>query len=120
MAGFVFEVTDRGQTTIANVIHAEIKALSWKMALYLDIDTGNILYPVTIEKLMPDIRIVFDSEDMVSCSLAPSIPESEIDSVIEHFGSAHDVITAARKLIKEEQEKLKNESDRNDDKEDID
>ena len=119
MAGFTFEVTYRGQTTIANVIHAEMKDLRWKMTLYLDIDTGNILYPVKIEKLMPDMRIVFDSEDMVSCSLSPSIPESKIDAVIEHLVSVHDVITAARKLIKEEQIKLKNENASNDDEEDI-
>ena len=105
MAGLNFEVTKHGKIAIANFVYAEIKDLGWKMKLYLDIDTGDVLYPVTIEKLIPGITIVIDSSGMASCSLPPSILESEVDGIRDCLGTVHEVIAAVHKLIKEELEK---------------
>lgn len=102
MSGINFEVTGRDQTNRFDVIHAEIKNLGWRMKLYLDIDTGDVLYPVAIEKGIFDITIMLDSKDMVSCSFPPSISESEVDSIRDSLGTVHETIAAARKLINEQ------------------
>lgn len=102
MSGINFEVTGRNQTNMFDVIHAEIKDLGWKMKLYLDIDTGDVLYPVTIENVIFDITIMLESKDVASCSFPPSISESEVDSIRDSLGTVHEMIGAARKLINEQ------------------
>lgn len=102
MSELDFEVTDRKQITIADVIYAEIKDLGWEMKLYLDTDTGDILYPVKIENGKFGMNIMLDSKDRASCVFPLSIPESEVDSIKDALGTVHEAIGASRKLINEQ------------------
>lgn len=102
-----FEVTKRCKISIADAIYAEIKDTGWKMKLYLDIDTGDVLYPISAENLLPGVKIDFANKEHVFCALTLSAPESKIDRVAECFNMAHDVIAAAREFIEEEQQRFK-------------
>ena len=102
MSGLNFEVTGRNQTNMFDVIYAEIKDLGWKMNLYLNTDTGDILYPVAIESGIFGVTIILDYNDMALCSFPPSISELEVDSIRDSLGTVHEAIAAARKLINEQ------------------
>lgn len=101
-----FEVISRKNTSFIIAIHAMAKYPCCKMDLYLEADTGKVLYPVRIEQVILGAAIVLDSEDFASCSVPPSIPETMVDSVVSFLSMVHEVIDVARELVKEEQEKF--------------
>lgn len=101
-----FEVISRKKTRFLITVHAMAKYPCCKMDLNLEADTGKVLYPVKIEQAIFGTAIVLDSEDFASCSVPPSIPETMVDSVVSFLSTVHEVIAAARELVKEEQEKF--------------
>lgn len=103
-----FEVTDRCEGRISTAIHAQLKNPQYNMSLYLDNDTGSVLYPVTIEPIASvlGVTIILDSDTASSCMLPPSIPIEIVDNLIKWLTAFHDVVDAARELIQKEQQRI--------------
>lgn len=102
-----FIVTNRHKTKIASVIHTQTKNSKWNMILYLDDETGKILYPITIKSTIPGLCISLDSNISSSCLLPPSVSDDAVNNLENHLHSFCEVVKAARKLIKEEQQIIK-------------
>lgn len=106
MAEIKFETVRYNETKILYVVHAQMRNPSHKMKVYLDKDTGDVLYPIIIERELPGVTITLDSDMDASCCLPPIISEEMVDGVIAQLAAIHDIVMAARKFIKEQQ-KLK-------------
>lgn len=107
MNAISFEVTGRDKTSMGTVIRAAAKEPEWNMTLYLDGNTGDVLYPVIIEPAIAIVSITLATETEASCALPPSVPDSMVNQIIRYLNTFHDAVAAARKLILEEQERLK-------------
>ena len=101
-----FEVTDRNKTSMGTVIRAAAKEPEWNMTLYLDSDTGDVLYPVIIEPAIAIVSITLATKTEASCALPPSVPDCMVNQIIRYLNTFHDVVAAARKLIQKEQERI--------------
>lgn len=106
MSEISFGMVDRGKNSTGTVIHASAKDHGWNMTLYLD-EKGNILYPVTIKPAAAIVNITLITDDTATCTLPPSVPDSMVHEIIRYLDEFDDVVGAARKLIKEEQQKMK-------------
>lgn len=104
-----FEVKSRNASHMLETVHIQSKNPGRNMTLYLDKETGDVLYPIAIEPVIPGITIMLDSEAVASCMFPPSVPESMISNVISYLEEFHDVVDAAREIIRAEQQRLKTE-----------
>lgn len=100
-----FNTTDRNDKGFVIGVHAEIPG--WKLHAFLDKGTGNVLYPVKILHVRTGTEIKLDAYDSAGCSFPPFVPEELIDQLSECLNTVHGVILAARELIKEEQQRIR-------------
>lgn len=107
MSTIRFEVTSRQKSDIITTIRAKTKDMEWNMTLYLDNETGAVLYPVTIKQAVPCVTITLDADFTSSCGLPPSVPDIMVDNIAADLTAFHDIVAAARELIREEQEKFR-------------
>lgn len=103
-----FEVIDRSKGHIFTVIHAKLKNPQYNMSLYLDNDTGSVLYPVQIEPVLPvpGVIIILDSDTASSCTLPPSVSNETVNDLITQLTVFNDIVDIARELIQKEQQKI--------------
>ncbi len=98
-----FEVVSRTDSRMITTVRACIKSPFRSIALYLDRESGEVLYPVRIESITP-VTIVLDSDTDLSCSFPPSASETMIPDIVSYFDTFHDVAAAARRLIEREKQ----------------
>ncbi len=100
-----FEVADRKDSVMLTAVYADIKEPVRNMTLYFDNRSGDILYPVRIESVVP-VTIVLESDTKFSCSFPPAVSEEMISDIVSYFDTFNDVVAAARRLIEKEKQRI--------------
>lgn len=111
MAEVEFKRTGKSKKAIMTVISAKAENPERILKVYIDNDTGEVIYPVAIKQAIPGIEIMLDSAESASCTLPPCISEEMIDRHIAYLATAHDAIKAARTFIAEELERMEEDVD---------
>lgn len=105
-----FEVKSRTKRKTFTIIRMRTAGSTLKFTVFLENETGNVLYPLEIESVVPGIiSITLISDTAASCSFPPSIPETMVNKVAEQLNMFHDIVIAAREQIAKEQKHLKDE-----------
>lgn len=98
-----FETISRKHGSMTVNIHAVEPHTGYGMTVYLDKDTGNVLYPVRV-KGQGMVDVTLDSDTMSSCSFPPSIPGCMVEGTMSCLSMFHGMVDAAREFIRKEQD----------------
>ena len=101
-----FEVTGRKRKETFTVVRTKSLNPDWTFVIYLDNDTAEVLYPLTIEPVIPGISITLSSDSVSSCSFPPSVPSFMVNRFVESLKLFHEIVNAARERIREEQRQI--------------
>lgn len=99
-----FMVSKCTQGAMVTTVHAHMEKTGMRLTACLDNQTGEVFYPVRIAQDVLGIEFVLDSATGSSCSFPPTVPGDMVDGVAAHLGMFHAAVSAARGLIKREQE----------------
>lgn len=107
-----FKILSRKKNAMFTTVKAQISVskrtydMESTVKLYLDNDTGAVLYPVEIGSPVPGLTVTLDSDSSSSCSFPPSIPDATIDSTAMFLSIFHETIGTVRELIRKEQQRI--------------
>lgn len=108
MSKTTFKVTKRADSTMIRTIRAIADSPGRTLIIYLDEGTGEPMYPISIESVIPGVIITLVSDTEEVCSFSPSVSSKQVKHIIEYLNMFDDMVSAARKLIEKEQQLLKN------------
>lgn len=106
MDSIKFKVISRKKRPGFTIIRAEAGNPLRKLTVFLDNETGEPFYPLSIEPAIPGVIVTLDSDAMACGTLPPSIPEKLVDHYAAELGDFHEITAAARALIAEEKKRI--------------
>lgn len=100
----VFTTTARKKTHFSWAVRGVSSDGLWRILLFLDLMTGSVLYPVTIQSEgAADVSILLSGEADAFASLPNVIPEHLVIPVRDHLTAFDPIVKAARAWVEEEQ-----------------
>lgn len=101
-----FKVKSRKKRPGFTIIRAQAENPIRNLTIFLDNETGEPFYPLSIEPAIPGVIVTLDSDAMACGTLPPSIPEKLVDHYAAELEDFHEITAAARALIAEEKKRI--------------
>lgn len=97
-----FKVLSRKRKTMFLKIMTEMEGKT--LTIYLDNETGKVLYPLTIKpESASGMTVTLESDTSASVALPPAIPEKSVARYAARLREVPMIVEAARRRIAEEE-----------------
>ncbi len=100
-----FELTSYRKHSGMLTLHAKNEEYGYSLTVHFDLETGSVIYPVSVMSAFPGMDISLDSEESASCTLPPVIPGHMTDRMAKELNRFHAIVEQARLFIEEEKKK---------------